>query len=158
MTSVYQVSHFFNNLANLKEIAALEQASFANPWSGESLSVEILNPLNLTSIISSKSATRPEILGYSLTRIISPEAELLRVAVKPEGRKQGAATKILAELLQKLIPLQVEKVYLEVSEKNLPAIALYRKAGFSNLSYRPNYYDNGTIGALIFETVISTYI
>ena len=155
MTSEYQVFHFFNNPAHLKEISALERASFVNPWSCESLSAEILNPLNLTSIISSKSATKPEILGYSLTRIISPEAELLRVAVKPEVRGQGAATKILAELLRKLIPLQVEKVYLEVSEKNLPAIALYQKAGFSNISYRPNYYDNGTTGALIFEIVVS---
>ena len=155
MTSEYKVSHFFNDCINLKEISALERASFANPWSCESLSAEMLNPLNLTSIISSKSATKPEILGYSLTRIISPEAELLRVAVKPEVRGQGAAKQILAELLRKLISLQVEKVYLEVSEKNLPAIALYKKAGFSNINYRPNYYDNSTTGALIFEIVVS---
>jgi ribosomal protein S18 acetylase RimI-like enzyme len=77
------------------------------------------------------------------------------VAVKPEMRKLGAATKILEKMLQKLQTLQVEKVYLEVSEKNHPAIALYQKAGFSNISYRPNYYDNGTTGALIFEIVVS---
>ncbi len=154
MTSKYQVSHFFNNLANFKEISALEQASFTHPWSCESLNAEILNPLNLTSIISSQSATKPEVIGYSLTRIISPEAELLRVAVKPEVRGQGAATKILAELLRKLIPLQVDKAYLEVSEKNLPAIALYQKAGFLNIDYRPSYYDAGTIGALIFEITL----
>jgi len=40
------------------------------------------------------------------------------------------------------------------SLKNLPAIVFCQKAGFSNLSYRPNYYDNGTTGALIFEIVV----
>ena len=155
MTSESQAFHFFNNPAHLEDISAPERASFANPWSCESLSAEISNPLNLTSVLSLKSATRPEILGYSLTRVISPEAELLRVAVKPEERGQGAAKKILAELLRKLISLQVEKVYLEVSEKNLSPIALYKKAGFSNINYRPNYYDNSTTGALIFEIVVS---
>lgn len=155
MTSAYQVLHFFNNQALLKEIAALEQASFTNPWSCESLSSEITNPLNLTSTISSQFAAGSEIIGYSLTRIIPPEAELLRVAVKPEMRGQGVATKTLVELLRELVKLQVEKVYLEVSEKNLPAIALYQQTGFSNISYRPNYYDAGTTGALIFEIVLS---
>jgi len=154
MTSEYQVFHFFNNLAKLKEIAELERSSFTNPWSCKSLSAEIVNPLNLTSTINLQSAAKSELIGYSLTRIIPPEAELLRVAVKPEVRGQGAAKKILAELLQKLITFQVEKVCLEVSEKNLPAIALYQKAGFLNISSRPNYYDNGTTGALIFEIVV----
>ncbi len=154
MTSGYQVLHFFNNLAPLNEITALEQVSFTNPWSCKSLSTEIASPLNLTSIISLQSAAGLEVIGYSLTRIIAPEAELLRVAVKPEMHRQGAATKILAELLLKLITFQVEKVYLEVSEKNLSAIALYQKAGFSNSSYRPNYYDAGATGALIFESVV----
>lgn len=154
MASEYQILHSFNNFANLKEIAALERSSFTNPWSCESLSAEIANPLILTSTISSNSAIGSEIIGYCLTRIISSEAELLRVALKSEMRGLGAATEMVEKLLQKLQSLKVEKVYLEVSEKNLRAIALYQKAGFSNIGYRPNYYDYCTTGASIFEITL----
>jgi ribosomal-protein-alanine N-acetyltransferase len=150
MASEYQVFHFFNNLTNLKEITLLEQASFANPWSCESLNAEISNPLNLTSIISLRSAAGSTIAGYGLTRIISPEAELLRIAVAPELRGRGVATKLLGKILQELPAFIVEKVYLEVSEKNCPAISLYQKAGFTNIGCRTNYYDDGTTKAMLF--------
>ena len=155
MTSEYQLFHSYNNLVNRKEIIILERASFANPWSRESLTAELVNPLNLTSIISSQSLSGTKIAGYCLTRIIPPEAELLRVAVYLEMRGQGAATIMINGLLQKLQKMQVEKIYLEVSEKNQPAVALYRKTGFAEIDYRPNYYDNGTTGALIFAKTIT---
>ena len=151
MTSKFQIFHFFNNPATLKEIAALEQASFTNPWSCESLTAEIANPLNLTSTISLRSAAGGRvIIGYGLTRIISPEAELLRIAVAPAMRGRGVATEMLEKILQNLLTHQVEKVYLEVSEINYFAISLYKKVGFTNTAYRSNYYDDGTTGAFIF--------
>ena len=156
MTFEYQVSHFCNTLKNMKEITVLERLSFANPWSRESLTAELANPLNLTSIISFQSLSGTKLVGYCLTRIISPEAELLRIAVAPEMRRQGAATVILNGLLQKLqISQPVGRIYLEVSEKNQPAITLYRKTGFTEINCRPNYYDNGTTGALIFAKTIA---
>ncbi len=129
------------------EIVDLERASFSNPWSQASLSTEITNPLNLTTIIRSKSAA--EILGYSLIRVISPEAELLKIAVKPQAQGVGIGSILLGESLKKLLDFKLNQVFLEVSEKNLSAIALYEKVGFSVESRRPGYYDNGTTGAII---------
>ncbi|MCK5680480.1 ribosomal protein S18-alanine N-acetyltransferase [bacterium] len=135
------------DLEKLVEIVELERAAFANPWSQVSLSTEIINPLNLTSVIRSKST--PEILGYSLIRIIPPEAELLRIAVKPYAQGVGVGAMLLGESLKKLLDFQLNQVFLEVSEKNSLAIALYKKAGFSVENRRPSYYDNGTTGAII---------
>jgi ribosomal-protein-alanine N-acetyltransferase len=70
--------------------------------------------------------------------------------VAPELRGRGVATKLLGKILQKLPAFKVEKVYLEVSEKNCPAISLYQKAGFTNIGCRANYYDDGFTKALVF--------
>ncbi len=155
MNSKFQVTHFYNNLTDLEAIVALEQKSFVPPWSRESLAAEIDNPLNLTSIINFRSAGETEIIGYSLTRIIYPEAELLRIAISPEMRGQGAATLLLNEVLRKLQTLSVAKTYLEVSEKNHPARALYMKIGFVKINYRPNYYDKDGTGALIMAASLT---
>jgi ribosomal-protein-alanine N-acetyltransferase len=143
----YQLFHYRNNLRNLAEIVNLEQVSFQSFWSRESLRVEIANPLTLLSIIKVSSA--PELTGYSLTRIISPEAELLKLAIRPGARRRGAATILLDGIFKKIRSLKVNKIYLEVSEKNQQAIALYQKSGFNTTTRRPHYYDNGTTGALL---------
>lgn len=150
----YYVSHHLGSLENLAEIVELERVSFATPWSQESLRAEIVNPLNLTTIIKSQPDPDVGILGYSLSRIIAPEAELLRIAVVPQVRHQGAGTRLIHEVLKKILLMQVKQLYLEVSEKNRSAIALYQKTGFSIETQRPNYYDNGTTGAIIFTLKI----
>jgi len=143
----FQVLHYSDGLINPMEIADLEQVSFENPWSHASLRDEFANPLNLTSII--QIASGPEVAGYSLTRIIPPEAELLRLAILPRIRRQGAAAILLDEVLKKIRSFKVEKIYLEVSEKNYQAVALYQKIGFEITAKRTNYYDEGTTGALM---------
>jgi len=149
----YVVSHSFNSLENLPEINLLEQQSFTSPWNRESLEVELSNPLNLITVI--RSSSEAEITGYSMTRVLPPEAELLRVAVRPQTRRLGVGSVLLNELLQKLLTLKIAQVYLEVSEKNLSALSLYRKIGFTAAGYRPNYYDNGSTGAITFSLTIN---
>ena len=149
----YVVSHSFNSLENLPEINLLEQQSFTSPWNRESLEVELSNPLNLITVI--RSSSEAEITGYSMTRVLPPEAELLRVAVRPQTRRLGVGSVLLNELLQKLLTLKIAQVYLEVSEKNRPALSLYRKIGFTATGHRPGYYDNGSTGAITFSLTIN---
>jgi ribosomal-protein-alanine N-acetyltransferase len=42
--------------------------------------------------------------------------------------------------LRRLAGLGVRAVFLEVDEHNAPAIKLYSRAGFREISRRPNYY------------------
>ncbi|HIE06605.1 MAG TPA: ribosomal-protein-alanine N-acetyltransferase [Desulfarculaceae bacterium] len=149
----YVVSHSFSSLENLPEITLLEQQSFTSPWNRESLESELSNPLNLITVI--RSSSEAEITGYSLTRILPPEAELLRIAVRPQARGVGVGSVLLNELLQKLFSLKIIQLYLEVSEKNRPAISLYQKIGFTVTGHRPGYYDNGSTGAITFSLAIN---
>jgi ribosomal-protein-alanine N-acetyltransferase len=47
---------------------------------------------------------------------------------------------LLSLHLRRLAGLGVRAVFLEVDEHNTPAIKLYSRAGFREVSRRPNYY------------------
>ena len=136
-------------LNDLPEILAIERASFKNPWSKKSLTSELANPLANTII--AKSSRNSSVYGYSCCKIIVPEAELLRIAITPECRRQGTARALLDEIFKLLHLQQVTTVFLEVSETNQAALALYKKSGFLVTGSRPGYYDQGTTAALLLQ-------
>jgi ribosomal-protein-alanine N-acetyltransferase len=73
----------------------------------------------------------------------SRSGRLYAIAVHPDaqGKQLG---KLLAEhTLSQLARLGIERVYLEVRSDNEPAIALYRKLGFTDHRYLPKYYGPG---------------
>lgn len=74
---------------------------------------------------------------------------LLLIATRKDYKKNGFATVLLDHLL-KIGAEKKVKVWLEVKENNLPAINLYKKAGFIFLYERKRYYKDGS-SALIFE-------
>ena len=91
--------------------------------------------------------------GYIESRIIYEsadeiECEILQLTVFRQFRNRGHGTKLLAEFLRGLAepPCGAKKavtVFLEVREDNTPALKLYKKAGFEEISKRNNYYDDG---------------
>lgn len=75
--------------------------------------------------------------------------EVLKVAVRPENRRQGIAKALIARAqgaaTERSLPL-----LLEVAEDNLSARGLYRQCGFRELARRPNYYASA-LAALVLE-------
>jgi len=63
-------------------------------------------------------------------------AEIKRMFVHPEYRRQGIAGKVLSELENWAIQLSFSMCILETGKKQPEAIALYQKAGYS---ITPNY-------------------
>jgi putative acetyltransferase len=64
------------------------------------------------------------------------EAEVKRMFVHPDHRKQGIAAKVLSELEQWAAELGFSAFVLETGKKQPEAIALYQKAGYH---ITPNY-------------------
>ncbi|MBS1985235.1 MAG: GNAT family N-acetyltransferase [Bdellovibrionales bacterium] len=69
------------------------------------------------------------------------EAWILHLAV--ERKSQGRGKKLLTEFLESLPGEGYKSVGLEVSENNVPALRLYRSAGFTEIGRRAAYYRNG---------------
>ena len=133
--------------ADLDRIAQLEELAFHDPWPREMLAYELVHP-HAVLLVASRSPEGPPD-AYAAFRHAVGEAELLRVGVDPEARRQGLARALLTEGLERLRRLDVQVCFLEVRVDNKPAIDLYESLGFSCTGHRKGYYRDGT-DALIF--------
>jgi len=77
--------------------------------------------------------------GFALIRTVADESELLLLAVAPDRRRRGVGGGLLNHFLNQARADSVSRAHLEVRDGN-PAISMYRKAGFSPVGRRRNYY------------------
>jgi len=94
--------------------------------------------------------------GFTLTRAVMDEAELLLLAVRPAARRRGVGRALLRSAMAEARTRGVRRMHLEVRAGN-DAIALYRLAGFAKVGERRNYYrgKNGKLfDALTFQTTL----
>ena len=134
-------------------LASLERACFAQPWSEAQLAAELRAPGALALLGDTASATAPgsdaaAAAGYALFRQVAGEAELLRLAVLPAERRRGLAARLLAAGLADLRSTGCSAAFLEVSERNLAAMALYEREGWQRDGRRPGYYPDGSAALL----------
>lgn len=85
-------------------------------------------------------------VGFSLSRTIADEAELLLLGVSPEARRHGVGSALLRRFIGEAQAAGVRKLHLEVRDGN-PAVDMYRRHGFEVQGRRVNYYK-GTDGVL----------
>lgn len=81
--------------------------------------------------------------GFALIRAIAGEEELLLFAVTPAARGRGIGARLLERFTQSAELRGSQRLFLEMRDGN-PAASLYRKAGFSIVGRRSNYYRRGT--------------
>lgn len=117
-------------------IAALHGASFARGWSEQ----EVEGLLIDRHVIAHRAISGSKMTGFIMSRLAEDEAEILSVAVSSQRRGRGLARVLLNLHLRRLAGLGARTVFLEVDEHNAAAIRLYDRAGFHEISRRPNYY------------------
>ena len=122
-------------------IAALHAASFRRGWSEQ----EVEGLLTDRHVIAHRAMvgsakTGSNLAGFIMSRLVEDEAEILSVAVAGQRRGRGLARNLLNLHLRRLAALGARAVFLEVDEHNAAAIQLYDRAGFHEISRRPNYY------------------
>jgi ribosomal-protein-alanine N-acetyltransferase len=82
--------------------------------------------------------------GFVLARVAADEAEILTLAVVPEARRTGLGGALLAEAMAASVLRGARAMFLEVSEANQAARALYGAAGFAEVGRRRRYYADGS--------------
>lgn len=85
------------------------------------------------------------VLGFSVMRIAADEAELLTITTAPEWRGCGIAHRLLEHSLEGAARQGAKRLFLEVNDGNVPALALYQRQGFTQVGRRKGYYvgENG---------------
>lgn len=81
--------------------------------------------------------------GFVLARIAADEAEILTLAVAPQARRQGLGGALLAAAMAGAVARGAAAMFLEVSDRNAAARALYAAAGFTEAGRRRRYYADG---------------
>ena len=96
-----------------------------------------------------------QVQGFVIARVVGEEWEIENMAIAGPARRRGLGTRLFGELLDLARAKGVRAVFLEVRESNLPAIALYRKLGFSTVGRRPHYYRQPDESAILLHLKIS---
>jgi ribosomal-protein-alanine N-acetyltransferase len=97
-------------------------------------------PMAGVSLTLARDPRDGEAFGFSLTRSVADEAELLLLAVLPSRHRQGIGSRLLDDFMDRAREGGAARVHLEVRDGN-PAVAMYRTAGFTQVGRRRNYYQ-----------------
>ena len=124
---------------DIEVLTEAEKRCFKDPWTKEMFSAVLKLPFQYGFIAEEGG----QVCGYCCLSVLFEEAEVLNIAVDTPFRKRGVGAEILQNALEKAKELGAEKCFLEVRVSNLPALTLYRKFGFENLSIRAKYYEDG---------------
>ena len=130
---------------DLEEVAALEQACFAENWSYPLLEAGIHSPYD-TYFVWEQGG---RIWGYCGLRLLAGEGEIQRIAVLPKYRCRGIGRKMMEAMVNHATAGRAYAVSLEVREGNLAARKLYESFGFAAEAVRRGYYHNPPEDALI---------
>lgn len=84
-------------------------------------------------------ASGEQAAGFTLSRSVAGETELLLLAVDPQFRRRGLGALLVENLLHCARAKGESRIFLEMRRGN-PAERLYRKIGFQPVGERPNYY------------------
>ena len=116
----------------------LEALSFgSDAWSRELVLAEVDAPLRHALVLGD------EPLGWASVQVVGDVADLTRIAVRPDERRQGLARSLLEEAWRRATDVGGDRMLLEVEESNVAAVALYTVAGFVEIDRRRGYYAGG---------------
>ncbi|MEQ2043055.1 tRNA (adenosine(37)-N6)-threonylcarbamoyltransferase complex dimerization subunit type 1 TsaB [Mediterraneibacter gnavus] len=128
-------------------VAEMEQQIFSDPWSEKSV-METVQQKQSVCFAAEKAG---HILGYLLVYHAADEAEIARIAVQKEARRQGAAGKLMQALEHYCEEHKMEKLLLDVRESNEAARSFYTKNGFVEDGIRQRFYTNPSEDAVLMS-------
>lgn len=133
--------------ADLDGVLAIEDASFNNPTTREWYEEEMKRP-EVCHIYVLRTEACPVAAFCAFWRV-ADQIHINNLAVRPDHRGQGLATRLLTAVMVEAAGMGVESATLEVRRSNTPALRLYAKAGFVEAGVRRNYYTKPVEDALV---------
>ena len=107
-------------------------------WNYNIFKQELLNKNSIYIVAKSNN----EIVGFGGIWKSIDDVHITNIVVKKNYRNLGIATQIINRLINIAKNSNFTSITLEVNEKNIPAIKLYKKFNFINLGIRKKYYNN----------------
>ncbi|MBR3234160.1 MAG: tRNA (adenosine(37)-N6)-threonylcarbamoyltransferase complex transferase subunit TsaD [Atopobiaceae bacterium] len=142
---------------DIVQVEELEGRAFAGgvhqPWLAPMFEEELAQPGRTWWV----AHDRGTIVGFGGALLAGDRLEVLDLAVSPDRRREGIATRLLARLAYDGQTLGASEISLEVHDGNEDACALYKSLGFEQVGLRRDYYGQGS-HALIMTAALPLVI
>jgi len=134
-------------LCDADTLAALERAAFGDRrWPDGAIATSLTQPHVSVCIAETHGVAK----GFLVWRRLGDEGEILTLGITPEARRQGLANRLLHHLEASARADGLQRLLLDVSADNGPALALYAGHGYQECARRVRYYRDGS-HALVLE-------
>lgn len=125
---------------DLEQVVEIENENFSVPWTETGFFTYLMRSDAL--FLVAENEEEELVAGYIGIIMAADEGDITNVSVKKELQEQGIGTMLLQELASRTKEMGIEKIFLEVRESNVAALALYEKQGFERMGVRKNYYTD----------------
>jgi ribosomal-protein-alanine N-acetyltransferase len=134
-------------LRDLGAIERIERRSYPTPWSRSMFAGELTKSSSVC--LGAHDTENRTLVGYLIISRYVDAWHVMNVAVDPEYRGRGIATKLLSHLFEQTAGDGRRGYTLEVRVSNRSAIRLYERLGFKARGIRRGYYTDNREDALI---------
>lgn len=124
--------------AHAADIAAIERATFAEPWSEKSIAALADDPKAIARVLVRDG----KVAAYYSMYVVAGEGFVNNLAVAPDMRGRGVGNALMQDMMYAASLSGVTAVTLEVRESNSAARALYEKFGFKCAGVRKSFYPD----------------
>ena len=130
---------------DIDQVTEISSLSFSHSWSRKSYEQELQNSLAKYFVAEIDN----KVIGFVGTWLIVDESHITNVAVHPDYRKNGIASKLIDAMISYCKEHGCIAYTLEVRAGNIPAISLYEKHGFKQHGIRKGYYQDNNEDAIL---------
>ena len=134
-------------LRDLGAVEEIERRAYPTPWSRSMFAGEIAKPSSIC--LGAFDAESARLIGYLIVSRYVDAWHVMNVAVAPDYRRLGIASRLLNDLFELTVHDGQRGYTLEVRVSNEAAIRLYERMGFLGRGVRRGYYTDNREDALI---------
>lgn len=141
------------DMSDARDVASIHAASFDRPWG----LMEFERMMAEENTLAHVAGGEREAEAFVLSRLSADEAEILSIAVHPRRRGEGLSGRLLTAHTEALSLNRIRTIFLEVEQTNAPALALYKRQGFTEVARRDAYYrlaDGSAATALVMRRTL----
>jgi [ribosomal protein S18]-alanine N-acetyltransferase len=124
--------------SDIESVVAIEEATYPHPWTHGNFSDSLAAGYGCRVVECGGT-----IAGYAVVMVAAGEAHLLNLTMAAPWQRRGLGRALLEFMLALARDEAATTVLLEVRPSNLPARALYARAGFAEVGLRRDYYPAG---------------
>ena len=132
---------------HVARVLEIERASYPRPWTTTVFHDE-LDQVGTGHRHYLVARTGRSVVGYGGLMFVADEAHVTNIAVHPDHRRDGIATRLLGDLAEVAVARGCQAWTLEVRASSVGAQELYRAFGFVPAGIRARYYE-GTEDAIV---------